>query len=1047
MDRLRLLVVCCVVCGVVAVVCVAFAFGSARSGGRVRSGASGVGHRYARPRHRHGSGSGARVRRRGSRRSGHDRRRRVARRRGRAAGAAGSFSLKGAPLAVEGVQPLVGGEGLVAERKAVLSAPELAGERSGSATAYEGLSPSEALSLLNSRFPAIGGHAGAGLPKLPEGEAVSEFIGANAARVSEPGGGSGVIESTGEIATRTAPGQWNGIDLSLEEAGGGFVAERGGATAHIPKNLSEGVSLPVSGVSLTPLAASVGTAATASAGIDDGYAVFWGGASVGADVDELAKLGGGGSFELDSILRSQRSPEVLRFRLGLPEGSTPEQPGGVTGPVFVREDGQTIATVLAPSAVDAQGTEVTGVTMSVSDDVLTLTVPHPAGAYDYPVSVDPSVTDELLGGAKTDWLEAFNPKEGSRFAISGLSGSGGVTIAGSGSYVLGEVGMLFYPIHEHSEARITSASAEVSTTLEGDDAEASLQLENNTKKVEKEKVVSSNLSDTFIGVSGECWKTSNPECPSKSEEGTPENLARYSLRATGSGSGASTTVSYAAVDLEQEKGPVLSFNKTSPTVDGGLTNVLYGSGGWLGPYSKSAFEINATDPGTGISFFSITGGSWGEDFPIYEDGECQGVQCNPIFNKGFTYSSKMANGEDALDAIAYDAANKNYVQVSPQYIKVDATPPYNIGLSGLGSGGQVGAGEYQLKAEATDGSGTTVSSGMKSLTLVIDGHEVERSSASCSPGPCTAHGGTWTIFGHNYATGRHVVTVEAEDNAGNVASEHFTMIVRPATPVSLGPGSFNPQSGEYTLTDTDVSMGGGLTVARSYNAEHTTAGNDGAFGYQWSLSLGGQESLVKQPTGGMVLSEADGAQTIFAPNGSGGYISPAGDSNLTLSSTPCEAGHTEFSLKNSAADTTTCFGVSSGGSGGVWSPHITQGQVATDTTTYSYETVNVPLGSPRVFARPSEALAPVPVGVSCSPTLKAGCRALTFGYATSTTAKGEAPTEWGNFEGDLAHVYYTAWEPTSKEMKRVEVAHYEYDKQGRLRVLWDPRIKPEPLKT
>jgi RHS repeat-associated protein len=961
---------------------------------------------------------------------------------GRTAGAVGALSLKGTPLAVAGVQPLVGGEGLTAERTAALSTPESVDQRTASATAYEGLSPSEALSLANNTFPAVASEAGAGLPSLPEGEVVSEFIGSNAAQVSEPDGGSGVVEASGEIAVQTSPGQWGGINMSLEEANGTFVPKRAGATARIPKNLSEGVSLPISGLSLTPLASSAGTVASASAGVSDGYAVFWGGSSVGTDVDEIAKLGGGGSFELDSVLRSQRSPEVLRFKLGMPEGAELEQPGGGTGPVFVREAGKTIASVLPPSAVDAQGTQVTGVAMSLSGDILTITVPHPADAYAYPISVDPYVTDELLAGSNTNWRET---KDGSKFTISGLSGSGSVTIAGSGSYTLSEAGMIYYPVHPGSEARITTVSVEVSTTLEGHNAEASIQLENNTKKVEKEERFTSNISKSNIGVKGECWKTINPECPYQSEEGTPENVARYALRPTGTGEGASTTVLRASVNLEQENGPELSFDKVSPTVDGGLTNILY-SGGWLGPRSGSAFEIHAKDPGLGISYFGISGGGWVEKFPIYEDGECQGVQCNPEFNKGFTYSAKMANGEDALEAIAYDAANKDYAQVWPQYIKVDGAAPHSIVLSGLGPGGQVGAGEYHLKAEATDGTEPALSSGMRSLKLLIDGHTIGISSAPCSPGPCTGHSSTWTIFGHSYATGRHIVTVEAEDNVGNTSSENFTMIVHPASPIALGPGSFNPQSGEYSMTATDVSMGGGLTVSRSYSSEHPTAGAGGPLGTQWGMSLGGQESLVKQPTGSMVLTDASGAQTIFAPNGTGGYISPAGDSNLTLSSAPCEVGQTEFTLKNTAAGTTTCFKVPAGGSGEIWSPHITQGQVATDTVTYSYETAEVPSGSKNMITRPTEALAPVPAGISCSPTLKAGCRALTFNYATSTTAKGEAPTEWGDVEGNLTRVYYTAWEPISKEMKKVEVAHYEYDKMGRLRTVWDPRVKPQPLK-
>ncbi len=768
MGRVRLLVACLMLCAAFMVACagLAGAVGSSRSAHRVRGhGTSSLGHRSYRSRH--GRGSRRRAYHRVVRHSGRGRGKAHSVR-GRRSASVTAGLLTGTPLVVDGVQPLVGGEVVRAQQQVVLSSPESVDQRARSATAYEGLSPSEAQTLANSTFPGISGEAAAGLPSLSGGEAVSEFIGANSARVTYPGGRSGVVEASGEIATQTSPGQWAGVDMSLEESGGAFVPKRSGAVARIPRNLSEGVSLPVSGVSLTPLAASVGDA-SASLGVSDGYAVFWGGASAGVDVDEVAKPGSGGGFELDTLLRSQRSREALRFSVGLPDGGTLEQPGGSTGPVFVREAGQTIASILPPTAVDAQGTQVANVTMTVSGDVLRITVPHPAGAYAYPVRVDPYVTDELLASSHTNWREAF---DGSKFTISGLLGSGSVTIAGSGSYGLPEAGMLYYPIREGSEARITKFSVEVSATLEGHNAEVSVQLENKTK-VEKEQRFNSNISKSSIGVSGECWKTSNPECPFDSEKGTPGNLARYALRATAAGSGASTAALRAFVSLEQEKGPELSFDKANPTVDGGLPNILYGSGGWLGPNIAGAFEIHAKDPGLGISSFGINGAGWGESFPIYENGECVGVQCNPEFNKGFVYSSKMANGEDSLEAIAYDAANKEYVMIWPQKIKVDAAVPHNIVLSGLGPGGQVGAGEYNLKAEATDGTGATLSSGMKSMTLSIDGHEVGNSSAPCTPGPCTGHSGTWTIFGHSYATGRHTVTVSATDNAGNTGERNI----------------------------------------------------------------------------------------------------------------------------------------------------------------------------------------------------------------------------------------------------------------------------------
>jgi RHS repeat-associated protein len=962
----------------------------------------------------------------------------------------GSMSLKDSPLAVEAVQPLIGGEGVIAEKKAELSTPESVAQRVSSSTAYEGLSPSEALSLANSVFPSISREPDGGLPTLPAGEAVSSFIGPNAASVSLPEGRTAVLESNGPIATQTSPGTWSGLNLGLEESNGAFVPKLSTDQPRIPKNLSEGVSLPVSKVSLTPLMASGGAVASASPGVVDGYAVFWGGLSSGSDVDMIAKPDASGGFDLETVLRSQRSPEALRFSVGLPEGAILEQPGGDTGPVLVQLAGQTIARIMPTTAVDAQGTSVSGVTMGVSGKVLTITVPHPPGQYAYPLVVDPESRDELVtgsGGHPTNWRFESNPVTGSKFTSSGWGGTEGLTMYASGSYTLGEDGMLIYPLRTGSQAKITTARFNIQSAVEGHSAEVVIDTENSKKEVEHQGFFPYNLNSGTEqeSVSGKCSELSNEEeCEFP---GAPGNLARVALRATGTGSGATATLAKAEVVIYQEGNPGVSFNTTEPLLyfEGAPANGLYEGGGWLGPHSNNAFEFRATDEGLGIAKATVKAGSWSQEFTPYASGECEGVQCNPNFRAKISYSSAMSNGESTLEGSADDVAAGGWGGVgwaTEQKLKVDAVPPHNIVLLGLGAGGQIGPGEYHLIGEATDGSGTTLSSGVKSIKLLIDGHEIGTSSAFCSPGPCTAHSGAWTIFGHSYTTGRHTVTVEATDNAGNTASETFTMIVRPATPVALGPGFLNPQSGEYSLKATDVSMGGGLTVSRSYDSEHPTAGTGGPLGTQWGVSLGGQESLAKQSSGSMVLTEASGAQTTFAPNGSGGYYSPAGDANLTLSSIPCEAGQTEFMLKNAAANTTTCFKVSSGGSGEIWSPHITQGQVATDTVTYTYETVEVPTGSGKKITRPSEALAPVPAKVSCSPELKAGCRALTFTYATKTVGEGE----WGEYEGRLMKVSLVAYNPSTKTMPPVPVAQYAYDSQGRLRAEWDPGVSPA-LKT
>ncbi len=757
------------------------------------------------------------------------------------------------------------------------------------------------------------------------------------------------------------------------------------------------------------------------------------------DLDSVFKLNTYG-FSENMVLRSQRAPQDLYFRVTLPSGASLET--SADGTVRVVDAGEVIAAIEAPHAQDAEGTNVP-VTMSVSQDTLIVSVPHTAGQYRFPLFVDPTIIERGRTGNESAELgytwgfyttsSAF--KGGDYEILHEGAGRYGLEDSISSSVGAGERAFFYYPTQGESRIYEVTASTEYSGDT-GNNFENVLGIYNvNSRAKEGEQVwiESYKASSTICALPACATGTVTHGVNDKSEV-----FYSQTAREAGPLEGGTSKMSSAAVYINQEKGPSASFIPLEK---------------WIKAGNQFSVKLDASDPGLGLSsvqFKSPSAPGWKVSGA---DGfaTCDDVQCEECYSetscelRAMTLNTTgLPDGEDTVEATVEDPVRLSATATTT--VRIDSTPPHNIVLSGLGPGGQVGSGEYQLKAEATDGSGSTTSSGMKSLSMAIDGREVANWSASCSPGPCTAHSGTLSIFGHKYATGRHTITVTATDNAGNVSSESFPMIVNPAGAIALGPGTVNQQSGELSLGSTDVSMPGGLSVSRSYGSQHLSAGVGGPLGPQWGLSLGGAESLVKQADGSMVLNGSAGAQTIFAPNGSGGYISPAGDQNLTLSSTPCETGQTEFMLKDATANTTTCFKAPSGGSSEIWTPHISQGAAATDTVTYSYETVEVPTGSKNMITRPSEVLAPVPSGIGpCAPELKAGCRALTFDYATSTTAKGEAPAEWGNVEGDLIGIKYTAYEPAYRES--VEVAHYLYDKLGRLRAEWDPRIKPEPLKT
>ena len=132
---------------------------------------------------------------------------------------------------------------------------------------------------------------------------------------------------------------------------------------------------------------------------------------------------------------------------------------------------------------------------------------------------------------------------------------------------------------------------------------------------------------------------------------------------------------------------------------------------------------------------------------------------------------------------------------------------------------------------------------------------------------------------------------------------------------------------------------------------------------------------------------------------------------------------TEYSLPEGHE----AFNITTGPDGKLWFTEFGSDQIGTITTSGT-------------VTEPTEALAPVPAKVSCTP-MKEGCRALKFEYAAKTTSKGENESEWGEYKGRLVKVLFDAYNPSSKRMEEPAVAEYSYDKLGRLRAEWDPRTE------
>ncbi len=973
-----------------------------------------------------------------------------------ALGGTGSSSLE-SPLVVPEVNQLLGGQPAQAVEEVRRASPEAVVVREESETKYEGLNGGEAEQLDDRTFPGLIDRAAGGLPMLPSGESVSGFPSVYAAQVDLGQGRHGVIDSLVPIAVETSPDHRTPLDLGLHEVDGAFEPVSPLLAVRISKQLSGGVALAESGVSLTPVDRQ-GSLLGGEKGVVDGSSILF--TNTQADEDTVVKPSTFG-FDTATILRSVSSPSQMFYRIGLPQGAILVQ-RNESGAVQVIKNGAVIATIVTPVVEDAEGASVP-VSMMVSGDILTVTAKISAGEFDYPIEVDPEVIDESRSINPGVW--AFYTNDPSVFEGQYSSfkekvgehetqGSGPTDYDASpeSTYYKGDYGYFSY--NTQGASRIYAFIASIREVQQSFSLLDELSLRTSSGVTESGNGEGGRaelrFNSTFKEWSG-LTVCSGSTCGPQTVSGSEHNSAYFEQKAQNeSHSSFSMMLTGSKVEIEQEKAPTASFDTADSTIEGQPNALL--SGKWYKSTSGLAVGIDAYDQGIGVykqGLSSPAKSGWGFTLKNESRDECQGVQCNECYEspctgkasgngKPLTYSlasagGELPEGEDTVEGKVEDATGLNATAVGK--IKIDNTPPSITAFNGLPSNHELIDGQHVvLKASAKSGP-----AGIASITLDLDGQQLGGPQGGCS-GSCTGNA-EWTLSGENYAAGEHALTVFAEDTAGNVEKAEYHVVIHHPQDVAVGPGAVNPVTGELNLSATDVSVSvpdGALTVGRSYRSRHLEQVTEGPLGPQWDLALGAEQSLYRV-SGGMVLAGGGGAEVTFASKGGGEFTSPTGDAGLVLSEKNKE-GKTYFTLSDNGSVTT--FELPTGSSGSVWMPSSSEGPNGTSTTLYKFKAEGGVI-------EPTEELAPVPSGVSCGKEiseLKEGCRALKFEYATETKAKGENASEWGEFKGHLSKVKYIAWNASKTKTEPV-IAEYAYDKKGRLRAEWNPQVTPSLLKT
>jgi RHS repeat-associated protein len=922
-------------------------------------------------------------------------------------------------LVVPGVQALDGGEQESDELVADRADPVAVAVRRRSRTQYERLGANAAARVIAQTAPVVLRSAPSGLQQAPAGARIARYLSSNSAQLDLPGGKHVLAESLAPLARRTPSGRFAPVDLALRTSGPSFVASSPAVPVSISRELAGGAKVGSSGLSLTPLGA-LGARLSAVGRLDGGAVVY---PNTGVDADTAVKPTSSG-VESYATLRSVDSPQRLYYRLGVPAGASLRSSGA--GTIRVVKKGRTLAIVPAATATDAVGTPVPTVTR-LSGKTLRVEVHHRSGDYRYPIVVDPTVIDtSLYYTYGSNWrlernsenfrLETPEYKYLSIYIMSSVQPS--------------QWGALLYPTQ--GESHIYELSMETSAST-GSNVENHLAIIG----APSEGGIEKGGWEASVSLPKSYGRSSATACigTCSSSNGSAANVAAYWINAISTGAGGEMIAYAASVYIAQTNGPSVSANATMEHNSSGERNVFYGSGGWMSPGHAMA-AYNVSDPGIGVSEVQYTVGAkkWNWKAQCNTSVQCPEKTTLEVLA---TDGGGLPDGEPTIEAKALNDMGSSATTTAK--VKVDSTAPHEIGLTGLPSEINDATPKLKLSGHATDGVTGTVSSGVASLKLAIDGSEVGSPNGACTPGPCTATG-EWTISGEDYSAGKHTYVVTVADVAGNSATSEGSFTVHHAAPISIGPGEFNPVTGEFDLEEEDVSIaapGAPLTITRSYISKEPSAGSAEAFGAPWTMSFGGAQKLVRGYHGNMTLVATSGAETTFYSLGAGAFESPPGDKTLTLTGGKSE---TEFTLTDNGSSVK--FTHVSGDAESLYRASLASGTGGTHTTQFTYQSVGG-------VVEPLQELAPVPLGVSCAPTLKPGCRALTYNFATSTTATGESSSQWGDYAGRLTRVYLsTATEQAGGELWpwSTEVAHYLYDSKGRLRAEWDPRIYPA-LKT
>jgi YD repeat-containing protein len=795
------------------------------------------------------------------------------------------------------------------KRRAWLQSSEAIQEREESRLAFADLDPAAARDLLHATFAEHLAQLNEDTARVLSDAQLLSSSEPTSATVKDEGDGL-LLESSVPVKTENEEGDLRKVDLSLERSGGSYEPQNALVELEIPESVEEPIEVGEDGVGVK-LAGADEDQLARPFGDENVFA-----SEVLPDTDMLISPVASG-VEVFNVLRSENSPETIRFQVQMPPGAELRNDDGWGAEVV--KGGEALTMIREPVAVDAQGTDVP-VEMEVEGDSLVLRVEHREGDYAMPILLDPILEDNgnwiygqnhnaLDMGMWGYWNGGSWWFHGSTYCIYQCFGPGGagtrglfVSLEGQRSYGAGQQGHWVYNAPYNAFVSRATMGPPYVWDVHGC-AESQYSQPHN-----------------YFGLWSYGWSTwtalSTYSANQPGGSWTLDQRGDAVIVGLSTGGGISWLpcwrdlyVGGASMWLDDDNWPSVYSVQDPPTT-------------WVNASTSIKVIAQASDAGLGVQNVSLS--SEGSPTYLADPTQCSGTRRDPCLT-GHTATFNLSGahfreGRRPAAVTAYDPTGK-FSNAYYFETKMDAGAP-EVTLDGQlaqeteeagpveqapGKGDELKLPVYNLKIDARDEApGDTEAdwrSGVRDIEVYLDDVEQEvpwSPAASCAHDcPMTQ---TYKLKLNKLATegqldtsGKHTLKILVWDFAGNVRKRDIEFEYFPATgmkdeyvmqyfPLPDGSGNeaeeehperpelaVNVMNGNLIYRETDIDVEGSagvdLEVERYYNSQLPSA-EDSELGDGWTLAQAPDlDPIVDNGREGEASEEAEGRDSSGAIEG------------------------------------------------------------------------------------------------------------------------------------------------------------------------------------